>query len=99
MLIHRIALTLGISIVALLISIVLDILLAPLPPLFQFLIQVPALVIILDEFRRHAIGEAPRYGLTTEDVNGAFFLAAPLAAFGATTLFADIRRLMRLPNL
>lgn len=92
MLVARAALTIGISIAALLISIVLDLLFAPLPPLAQFLIQIPALVLLLDEARRVVLREAAAYQLTHEDVNGAFFMAAPLAGLGAVSLFADIRR-------
>jgi len=92
MFIHRYALALGISILALLISIALDRLLAPLPTLAQFIIQVPLLVLIVDEGRRALI----QAGFPTDDVNGAFFFAAPLAALGATSLFMDIRKTMRI---
>lgn len=92
MLVARAALTIGISIAALLISIALDLLLAPLPPLAQFLVQVPTLVLLLDEARRVVLREAAAYRLTPDDVDGAFFMAAPLAALGAVSLFADIRR-------
>jgi hypothetical protein len=95
MFVARIALTIGISIAALLISLVLDLLLSPLPTLIQFLIQVPAIVIVMDEVRRAALQEAPKYGLTAEDVNGTVFFAAPLAAFAAVDLFRDLRRSMR----
>lgn len=92
MLVYRIAMILGISIVTLLISITLDVLLAPLPGHIQFLVQIPALVIAMDELRRWAQGRAADLHVTADDINGAFFFAAPLAAFGATSLFADIRR-------
>jgi hypothetical protein len=92
MFIHRYTLALGISILALLISIALDRLLSPLSPLLQFVIQVPILVLIVDE-GRHALIQA---GFPTDDVNGAFFFAAPLAALGATSLFIDIRKTLRI---
>jgi hypothetical protein len=88
---NRVVLTIVVSIVALLTSVVLDRLLAPLAVLPQFLIQVPILVLIIDEFRRLVLKEAPAYGLTVDDVNGTFFFAAPMAAFGAISLFRDLR--------
>lgn len=95
MFVARAALAIGISIAALLISLLLDTILSPLPPLFQFLIQIPALVLIMDEARRVVIREAGRYDLTEADVNGTFFFAAPMAAFAAVDLFRDLRRSLR----
>jgi hypothetical protein len=95
MFVARAALAIGISIAALLISLLLDTILSPLPPLFQFLIQIPALVLIMDEARRVVIREAGRYDLTEADVNGTFFFAAPMAAFAAVDLFRDLRRHLR----
>jgi hypothetical protein len=95
MFVARIVLIIGISIAALLISLTLDLLLSPLPALIQFLVQVPAIVLLMDELRRHLLREAPRYNLTEADVNGAVFFAAPLAAFAAVDLFRDLRRSMR----
>ena len=95
MIVARVALIIGISIAALLISLILDIVLSPLPALMQFLVQVPAIVLLMDELRRHLIREAPRYNLTPDDVNGAVFFAAPLAAFAAVDLFRDLRRSLR----
>jgi hypothetical protein len=95
MFVARAALAIGISIAALLISLLLDTILSPLPPLFQFLIQIPALVLIMDEARRVVIREAGRYDLTEADVNGTFFFAAPMAAFAAVDLFRDLRRSFR----
>ena len=86
---HRYILALGISVAALLISIALDRLLAPLPTLLQFIVQVPLLVLIVDEGRRYLIQTV---GLPADDVNGAFFFAAPLAALGAASLFLEIRQ-------
>ena len=95
MFVARIALIIGISIAALLISLILDMILSPLPPLIQFLIQVPAIVIIMDEIRRIVIRNASLYDLTETDVNGAVFFASPLAAFAAVDLFHDLRRQLR----
>jgi hypothetical protein len=90
---NRFLLTVGVSVVALLTSLVLDRLLAPLSALPQFLVQVPAVVLIMDEFRRLVLHHASAYGLTADDVNGTFFFAAPMAAFGAVSLFSDLKRL------
>jgi|LauGreDrversion4_2_1035121.scaffolds.fasta_scaffold1940016_1 hypothetical protein len=90
---HRYILALGISIAALLISIALDRLLSPLPTVTQFILQVPLLVLIVDEGRRYLIQNA---GFPADDVNGAFFFAAPLAALGATSLFLEIRQKFRI---
>lgn len=90
---HRYALALGISVAALLISIAIDRALAPLPTLLQFVIQVPLLVLIVDECRRYLIQTA---GFSTDDVDGAFFFAAPLAALGATSLFIELREKFRI---
>lgn len=93
MLVYQYALALGISIVTLLISIILDTLFAPLPHLIQFIVQVPILVLVVNAFRAAVLERIGDYGLTEFDVNGAFFFAAPLAAFGAKHLFGDLRRL------
>jgi hypothetical protein len=95
MFVARVALVIGISIAALLISLILDTILSPLPPLIQFLVQVPALVLLMDEGRRAVLKEASYYNLTESDVNGTFFFAAPLAAFAAVDLFRDLRRSFR----
>ena len=95
MFVARIALIVGISIAALLISVILDMILSPLPTLIQFLIQVPAIVLIMDEIRREALRNAARFQLTADDVNGAVFFAAPLAAFAAIDLFRDLNRSFR----
>ena len=92
MFVARAALAVGISVAALLISLTLDRLFAPLPAALQFVVQIPLLVLIVDEFRRLVLKHATRFGLTEADVNGTFFFAAPLAAFGAQSLFKDLRR-------
>ncbi len=95
MLVARIALILGISIAALLISVILDIVFAPLPHIAQFMIQVPLLVLAMDELRTAIGSVAPAYGLSPSHVDSAFFFAAPIAAFGATNLFTDMARIIR----
>lgn len=92
---NRVVLTIVVSIVALLTSVAIDRLLAPLAAVPQFLIQIPILVLIIDEFRRLVLKEASAYGLTADDVNGTFFFAAPLAGFGAISLFRDLRLIHR----
>jgi hypothetical protein len=93
MFLHRYALALGISVAALLISITLDRLLAPLSPIPQFMIQIPILVLLVDEGRRALLHYT---NLQPDDVNGAFFFAAPMAALGATSLFVDLRKTLQL---
>lgn len=90
----RIALILGISIVALLISLTLDALFAPLPGPLQFVVQIPLLVLAMDFIREWISPYAIRQGILNEQVDSAFFFAAPLAALGARSLFADIRRMI-----
>lgn len=90
----RIILILSVSIAAFGISLLLDLLLAPLPPILQILIQIPVLVLIIEECRRYTLANADRIGIDNFDINGAFFFTAPLAAFGAMTLFSDIRKLI-----
>ncbi len=91
----RIILILGVSISAFTISLALDLLLSPLPPLLQFLIQVPAIVLLIEEGRTYALANETALGLTHRDINGAFFFAAPLAALAAASLFADVRKVIR----
>jgi len=88
----RIILAIGISIAALLISTVLDALLAPLPLLLQFIVQVPALVILMEEIRGALVARLP--AADTSAINSTFFLAAPIAALGARDLFAGLGRLI-----
>jgi hypothetical protein len=90
MLIKRITLILVVSISAFIISFLLDLLLSPLPSILQFIIQVPILVILIEEGRRYALANEKRLGISELEINGAFFLTAPLAAFAAITLFKDI---------
>lgn len=85
---------LGISLGTLLLSLILDRLLAPLSPMAQFFIQVPLLVLTIDAFRRWIIARGAEFALTDTDINASFFFAAPLAALGAGSLFRDIGRLI-----
>jgi hypothetical protein len=90
----HIVLILGISIVALLISLTLDAIFAPLPGPLQFVVQIPLLVLAMDSLRSWITPYAIRQGILNEQVDSAFFFAAPLAALGSRSLFADIRRLL-----
>lgn len=91
MILLRAALALGISIVALLISVALDTLLAPLPSALQIIVQIPALILTLDAFRQWLHTRVP----PTVDLNSMFFLAAPLAAFASRDLFSALERLLK----
>ena len=91
MILARAALAIGVSIAALLISLALDRLLAPLTLIPQFLIQIPALVLAMEYLRTLTI----RYyatNLSAESINGTFFFAAPLAAIGSSDLMHEIRK-------
>lgn len=87
----RAALSIGVSIAALLISLALDRLLAPLPAIPQFLIQIPTLVLTMDYLRTLTIHHAAEL-LSSDAVNGAFFFAAPLAAVGSSSLMQEIKQ-------
>jgi hypothetical protein len=90
----RIALILGISISTLLISLMLDAVFAPLPGPLQFVIQIPLLVLAISALRDWIAPHAIRAGISNDQVDSSFFFAAPLAALGSRSLFADIRRLL-----
>jgi hypothetical protein len=93
MFITRAILAVGVSIVALLISLTLDRILAPLTIFPQFIIQIPLLVLLMETVRQTALIYLPRtHGMTIDEINGAFFFAAPLAAAAATDLMGEIRR-------
>lgn len=92
MLVYRFLLAIGISIGTLLISIILDALFAPFPIAIQFILQIPLLVILIDEWRRWLLAKKEQY-LSKEDIDGCFFFAAPMAAFGSFTLFKSLERL------
>lgn len=90
MLLLKAALAFGISVAAILISVALDLLLAPLPAVIQIPVQITAIVLSLDAFRQWL---QPRVSPAI-DMNAMFFLAAPLAAFAATDLFRTLRKLL-----
>ena len=93
MLAARVALAIIVSVAALTISLLLDRLLTPLSAIPQFLIQIPALVLLMDALRRITLSyTTDLHGLTADDVNSSFFFAAPLAAVGASDLMREIRR-------
>lgn len=98
MILFRVLLVIGISVAALLISITLDFLCASLPTFLQFMIQIPVLVLSLEEARRwilahiHIIDQT----LTIDDINSSFFFAAPIAAFGSMRLFQSLERGLKL---
>jgi hypothetical protein len=97
MLVAKVALIIGISIVTLLIAIVLDTVLAPLPLLAQFLIQIPVLVLTIEGIQQ--VTETyvlPRTDLQKQDIDTLFLFVAPLAALGSVSLFAELRRTFRL---
>jgi len=93
----KIALIIGISIVTLLISIVLDTALAILPLFAQFLIQIPVLVLSIEAMQtateRYIL---PRMDLAKSEIDTTFFFAAPLAALGSASLFTELRRSFKL---
>lgn len=96
MILERYFLIILVSIFTLLFSVALDKLLAPIPPAMRFFIQVPILVIVMDDMRLMLHDYAERFRLVKEHVNGAFFFAAPLAALASGSLFQDMRSLLRL---
>ena len=85
---------LAINIIVLGFAFVLDTLLEPLSPTLQFFLQVPTLVLAIDEFRRWVLARADRFGLSELEINAAFFFSAPLAAVGSDTLLTDLRKLV-----
>ena len=95
MLVYRFLLAIVISVVTLLISTVLDAIFAPLPFAVQFLLQIPVLVILIDEGRRWLISNIAFLDktLTKEDIDGCFFFAAPIAAVGSFSLFKSLGQL------
>jgi len=93
MLVYRFLLVIGISLATLLISITLDVAFASLPIAMQFLLQIPILVLILEEGRRWMVRTLDTT-LTIDDINGCFFCAAPIAAFGSMRLFQGLERIL-----
>jgi hypothetical protein len=93
----KVGLIIGISIVTLLISIVLDTILEPLPLIAQFLIQIPVLVLSIEAIQQATETYVlPHTGLQKQDVDTLFLFVAPLAALGSVSLFAELRRTFHL---
>ncbi len=93
----KVGLIIGISIVTLLMSIVLDTILAPLPLVAQFLIQIPVLVLSIEAIQKATETYVlPYTGLQKQDIDTLFLFVAPLAALGSVSLFAELRRTFRL---
>jgi hypothetical protein len=97
MLVAKVAIIIGISIVTLLIAIALDTVLSPLPLLVQFLIQIPVLVLSIEAVQQFTETYIlPKTGLQKQDVDTLFLFVAPLAALGSVSLFAELRRTFHL---
>ena len=93
----KIGLIIGISIVTLLMSIVLDNILRSLPLVAQFLIQIPVLVLSIEAIQQATETYVlPHMGLQKQDIDTLFLFVAPLAALGSVSLFAELRRTFRL---
>ena len=93
----KVGLIIGISIVTLLMSIVLDTILAPLPLIAQFLIQIPVLVLSVEAVQKATEAYIlPSTDLQKQDIDTLFLFVAPLAALGSVSLFAELRRTFRL---
>ena len=93
----KVGLIIGISIVTLLMSIVLDTILRSLPLVAQFLIQIPILVLSIEAIQQATEAYVlPFTGLQKQDVDTLFLFVAPLAALGSVSLFAELRRTFRL---
>ena len=91
----RVAAIIAINGLVMIAAFILDRTLRTLPPAAQFVVQIPLLVIAVDEFRHWCLSNATRLGLTERDINAAFFFAAPLAALASASLLADTRALLR----
>ncbi len=96
MFVERYTLIVSISVLTLGISVALDQLLSVIHPAIRFFIQVPILVILIDELRLFLHSYAAYFDMNQEHVNGAFYFSAPLAALASGTLFKDIRSFMKL---
>ena len=93
----KVGLIIGISIVTLLMSIVLDTILGSLPLVAQFLIQIPVLVLSIEAIQQATETYVlPHTGLQKQDVDTLFLFVAPLAALGSVSLFAELRQTFRL---
>jgi hypothetical protein len=97
MIVAKFSLIIGISIITLLIAIVLDTILASLPLLAQFLIQIPVLVLSIEAVQQFTETYIlPHTGLQKQEVDSLFLFVAPLAALGSVSLFAELRRTFHL---
>jgi hypothetical protein len=94
MILYRIALILGVSIATLLTSVILDAIMSPLPAPAQVLIQLPALVLTIEVIRDWTLRHAADFSLTRDNIDAAFFFAAPLAAFASTSMFDELRTII-----
>jgi hypothetical protein len=96
MLIYRILLAIVVSVASFGIAVVIDMMFAPVPLVGRFLFQIPLLIILIDESRRWLLANINTFGnkLSVQDINGCFFFAAPLAAFGSLTLFKAFEQLL-----
>jgi len=92
MLIYRFLLAIVISIGSLLIAVIVDMLFSPFPTVLQFILQIPVLVIVIDESRRLLLSNMGD-SLTEGEINSCFFFAAPMAAFGSLSLFRELEKL------
>ena len=95
MFVYRFLLAIVVSIGTLLTAILLDMLFSPLPFVVQALLQIPILIILIDEARRFLLANIKNLDktLTADDINGCFFFAAPMAAFGSFSLFQHLERI------
>ena len=95
MFVYRFLLAIVVSIGTLLTAILMDMVFSPLPFLAQILLQIPILIILIDEARRFLIAHIKNLDktLTADDINGCFFFAAPMAAFGSFSLFQHLERI------
>lgn len=95
MILYRFLLAIVVSIGTLLTALCLDTIFASFPTAAQYLFQIPILVIVIDEGRRLILEHGRRLGLSELDINGCFFFAAPMAAFGSFSLFKSLERILR----
>jgi len=99
MYIARFILAIGLSVSTLGISFILDRLFHRIPYHVQFFLQIPIIIIIIDNMRLYFLAHAPQYNLTEAEINGSFFFVAPMVSIGSATLFAEIRRTLPLIKL
>jgi hypothetical protein len=95
MLVYRILLAIVVSVASFALAVAIDMMFAPVPLVVRFLFQIPLLIILIDESRRWLLANIKNLDdtLSAEDINGCFFFAAPMAAFGSLTLFKAFEQL------